>query len=618
MFMVPIEDSLERRGIGKRKPTWHNVLAYLVVFISFFLQGVLLYAIFQQTVVSHIAWKDGVLGPGTGECVETNSLCMRNEGKFTCAPPTVQLSGRWDELDVDGDGIWSLEEAQDERESLMCKYGVDPIEVFSVYKKFLLGREKLIYLEPDLREGRFIRQAYFRYAAGDIIMCGYRSSDMCPNLLKRGFFDEPLKEGSVPRIGKTIDSALQYCNRLLEEGGTCERTLPSTYAVWRRSSEDQCGGADFSPMIYRHPSNGDYKSMLEVDYSARQDYHRADNSNLFVIYKSCIIGIYLLAMFVELRDISIIFLWVLKFEAANLNYEPAVKVELNKDGEEEYEITGITTRHRAVMGIFMVLRFGMLIMLTVIGLSFLLKETDYIDLLLNGLGLIFIVEISNLCYVQLLDKNLQDRCERIVPMKIPFVGLTCLRDDAALRDFFWFLGLVILLVLTVVAHYILETAPVADALECTCLSQGKRCAEAHKFDKAFWNEYWMEDIPEILQAIDDLEKTQNGTAAGSAPAPAPVAFGAASVGSVSSMTSSAGKSMMLAHESDQDYEDEVQQSAASWPLVNIFGSFLGSSWGAWGYVVSLVGRPWSDDASIEHAKLRRKPGTVFHHRQRRG
>ncbi|CAK0846431.1 unnamed protein product [Prorocentrum cordatum] len=156
----------------------------------------------------------------------------------SCAPPSVQLSGRWVELDTDGDGNWTREEAQAAASELYCKYHVNAVEVFDVFVTFLVNRENIIWIHPAVRAGKGIPKSYFKYAAGDIIMCGYRNADMCPNLLKRGFFDAPLKHGTVPRVGTTTSSALKYCYDMLDEGGICDRTLPSTYTVWKKSSED--------------------------------------------------------------------------------------------------------------------------------------------------------------------------------------------------------------------------------------------------------------------------------------------------------------------------------------------------------------------------------------------
>lgn len=581
MFMVPIEDfkSAKAANRGTSQMSFNTTLAYIIVFVSFFLQFVLLVAIFKQTVVSHVAWRDSVVQLETGQCNQADSLCVRDkDGRFSCAPPTIKMSGRWPELDLDGDGIWTFEEAKDSQDDLKCKYAVDPVEVFNVFKKFLIKREKIIFIEPGLREGKFIREAYFKYASGDIIMCGYRSTDMCANLLQRGVFDAPLRHGTVPRVGKTIDSALDYCFDLLEGGGTCERTLPSTYAVWRKSSEEQCGGAEYSPIVYSHPKTGTNKSMLEIDYGARRDYNHAERSPLFVMYKSCIIGIYLLAMFQELRDIFQVLSWILRFKKASELREPVTVTE-----EGKYEINGITIRHRAVMSIFMVLRIGMLCLLSTVGISFLLKETDEVDLLLNGLGLIFVVEISPLCYSQLLDPALRNECENINPMVVPGGGLRCLEGRPAVRDLLWLLVVIVTLITIVEINFYMETTPVNDALDCTCLSHGLNCVEAKKFNKAFWDDYWLNVIPKTLADIQDLELASNSSATSAAESQP-------TTGTAGPETHSFAYNVGRVVVEHWKHRKSEETSMVPWPLLGTVTSFLGPSWGMWGSAVSAFSR----------------------------
>merc|ERR1719272_2797998 len=123
---------------------------------------------------------------------------------------------------------------------------------------------------------------------GDLVMCNYRSKDMCGNLLKAGFFDGPLKHGTAPRVGKTVDSALKYCNELLAEGGKCERLLPSTYSVWKIESEIECGSPTYSKFVYNHPNTGTRKSLLAVDYSTREEYDMAQGKG-FRLFKGILI-----------------------------------------------------------------------------------------------------------------------------------------------------------------------------------------------------------------------------------------------------------------------------------------------------------------------------------------
>jgi len=68
-------------------------------------------------------------------CNPGGSLCFMEGDKFSCAPPSVQLTGRWEELDTDGDGIWTREEVEKAKLDLQCKYIVNPVEVFDVLVK---------------------------------------------------------------------------------------------------------------------------------------------------------------------------------------------------------------------------------------------------------------------------------------------------------------------------------------------------------------------------------------------------------------------------------------------------------------------------------------------------
>ena len=58
------------------------------------------------------------LAPPPSQCNAGGSLCLENNGTFTCAPPSVQLAGRWDMLDLNSDGIWTKEEVLKARKDL--------------------------------------------------------------------------------------------------------------------------------------------------------------------------------------------------------------------------------------------------------------------------------------------------------------------------------------------------------------------------------------------------------------------------------------------------------------------------------------------------------------------
>mmetsp|Transcript_69379 Transcript_69379/g.178823 ORF Transcript_69379/g.178823 Transcript_69379/m.178823 type:complete len:654 (-) Transcript_69379:41-2002(-) len=525
-FIIPVEEKK-----APNKMTYTKALAYLLVFGSIFLQFTMLYAIFHKVVYGDIKWQRKVLNPqgegfgsspggglgflgATPVCNPGGSLCFKLNGTVSCAPPSVQLTGRWDELDVDGDGTWTRDEVEASKEELQCKYAVNPVEVFDVFVTFLLGRENVLWIHPDVRAGKAIPKAYFTYAAGDIIMCGYRSTDMCANVLRMGAFDAPLKYGTAPRVGETIDAALAYCYALLKPGGICERTLPSTYAVWRKNGEELCGEPDYDPWVYKHPVTGRSKSMLVVDYDARKNYDRAHGSLLFLIYKTVIIGLFCLAILVEMKDTVNLMVWTVMFPSAREYGEDAVLAEKDEDDKLTYTVQGISTSHRITMAFLSTIRLVALMILVFVGLSFLLKDTDYVDLLLNAVGFVFIIEVAAALYM-LVDQTLRDEFEDIESMKVPIPGNEYLARNPALRDILSCVGLVVVVICIMLLHHGAIVRPMWQALECTCLSQGENCLEAGKFTPGFWENYWTVEVPKVFDdvAVMRLEAEAAGGAA---------------------------------------------------------------------------------------------------------
>merc|ERR1719214_257319 len=69
--------------------------------------------------------------------------------------------------------------------------------------------------------------------------------------------------------------------------------------------------------------------------------------------------------------------------------------------------------------------------------------------------------------------------------------------------------LVSIFVVTLAVMYWWNTnavGPIFDALNCTCLSQGERCHETHRFSYDFWYKYWKEDVPAVFKAVDGMKK----------------------------------------------------------------------------------------------------------------
>lgn len=509
MFIAPTEEKKE--GTSRTLDTY---TAYLLIFLNIFFQGILLYAVFWRVVLKTNEWRStitefGPLGqmaifaaPISG-CNTGESLCRLEDNNITCAPPSVQLMSRWSELDLNGDGVWTREEVLFARDDLKCKYVVDPVEVFDVVVRTVLNREGIIWVHPDLRAGKAITEAYFTYAKGDIIMCGYRNNDMCGNLFERGVFDAALEYNTVPRVGNTIDSARKYCYDLLRPGGFCDITLPSTYSVWKVESVQECKKSKFYKFEYEHPGTGNAKSLLKVDYGARDDAE-GTMKELFLIFLFIILSLWVMAMVYEMKQIVLVSTWIAKFPSTTdlKEGEPAVS---GPDEDDNYEIHAIKPSHRMTVAVITVIRFIMLLVLLVVGLCLLLKSQSYTDLIMDAVSLVFIVEIAHILFEQVLRPSVREQVLNLKPMKIDPAGMEWLNSRPALIDLIWLVVVFVAVAIIMSCHYKFLVTPLFEALECTCIGEGTRCRETNLFNQEFWHNYWKVETPAVFSAVDSLK-----------------------------------------------------------------------------------------------------------------
>jgi hypothetical protein len=502
--------------------SWDVVMAYLLCGAACFMQTVLIYLVFQEVVMSNVEWQNGIMQTGSGgvglfqqgglggtdgsKCNDASSLCFNDNGNFSCAPPSIQLTGRWEDLDTNKDGTWTREEVIAAEETLKCKYAVNPVEVFDVLINMIKKRSHLIWIHPDIAEGKAIHFAYFQYAIGDITMCGYRSDQMCPNLVQRGYFDSAFIHGTAPRVGKTTETALHYCRSLLQDQGVCEELLPSTYTVWKIASGMECGSESYSKFKYKNPGTKLTKSLLEVDYSARGEYELAQG-NWFRIFKGIVLAIWTLIMYCEYKEIIKFVALAAYFPDANEYGEDYVLIEQDPADPEDvrYRLQGISQKHRVCIAVLCVVRMCLTTSLCVVGMSYIIKTNSYPDLLMNGVALAFVAEIAAVLYAQVLREEIRDQTEDIKPIKVPMFGIYELNKLPALVDI---LGL---LLVFVVCYAIMEwqlkfiVKPVFAALECTCLQVGEDCYEAQLFDNQFWNNYWYKTVPWIYSEVEKMK-----------------------------------------------------------------------------------------------------------------
>merc|ERR1719420_2679883 len=109
-------------------------------------------------------------------------------------------------------------------------------------------------------------------------------------------------------------------------------------------------------------------------------------------------------------------------------------------------------------------RFILTCTLLLVGVSFLLKQTDYIGLLMDGVALVFIVEIANILYAQVLRPEIRDQTESLDPMEVPAFGIDFINRRPALRDMLQLTILVIVIIIIMESYYSTTVGPLYESL----------------------------------------------------------------------------------------------------------------------------------------------------------
>jgi len=336
-------------------------------------------------------------------------------------------------------------------------------------------------------------------------MCGYRNGDMCGNLLERGFFDVPIKSGEVPRVGNSVMSALNYCEDLLSPRGFCEHFLPSTYSTWKIESVQECQEPEYNKFDYTDPSDNKPKSLLAVDYEARENYEKAQTP-IFLAYKGCIVFTWVLLCVSMLREIGKGMTWIMQLPTQSaMDDHDAEEARSQRGTGHAPAIHSMSMRHRVILCIVSVCRLGMLSVLLFVGLNFLGRQNDYIDLLLDGVALIFIVDVAEILYERVLRQDVRNTAEEREPIEIVKIGIRSLTTSPDVMDMLWFILIIIITIVFLMFYTANIVRPLYNALQCACLSQGDHCQEAHTFSKSFWDQYWGQEVPSSIEEIKSLK-----------------------------------------------------------------------------------------------------------------
>jgi hypothetical protein len=491
-----------------------------------------------------------------------NEMCrQQGDGMISCMPPSYLFIDAWDDLDSNGDGTWTLEEARTDQANLGCRFGISADEIF---RSVCSGIQKdasdtadnsytipLVPTEIELYQS--IPKGYFDWWTSMVVICSSTDVHRCSSLIGAGIFDGALhisRDYGFSRGGiADLDTALDFCQRMLTKDGICEKALPSSYLLHRSHSAASCGTASFSvDKRYFNPYNERDAMIIQgVEYAQYAEYQTSATFE-FQFFLALILLVWYMSLLFELKqifalaDFTINFrvnshsptltprmqdwirnhctgkleiiakLWLPRREyeedapsdevsschAQSVHWKPAS----GTFGSHWHSLENIlvigshSLAHRNLCFIMVAVRLFLLCYMADVGTSFMIYQRDYSELLMNAVALTFIFKLPELLYVLLVPDFMQERLH----------GATCtpFRTSLPRSGFCKFMhssmvwGLIFMpLFTTTVVFYNLQcnTKPFLEALECACYQQGSSCLEAQRFEKAWWDDFWQSSIP---------------------------------------------------------------------------------------------------------------------------
>eukprot|EP00746_Dinoflagellata_sp_MGD_P113010 gnl/MRDRNA2_/MRDRNA2_50032_c0_seq1.p1 gnl/MRDRNA2_/MRDRNA2_50032_c0~~gnl/MRDRNA2_/MRDRNA2_50032_c0_seq1.p1 ORF type:complete len:668 (+),score=137.25 gnl/MRDRNA2_/MRDRNA2_50032_c0_seq1:107-2110(+) len=436
------------------------------------------------------------------------TLCTMNNAIYNCLPPSVRYANEWDKLDVNGDGVWSLEEAQEDKNGFERKFKAKAFLVFRAITVGLTDRTVVdpnLWVAPEVKEMKAIPKPYFDYWMGDAALCSYADPKVCGTLLSRGYFGEAMNPETSGKDIDDIDGALDYCVWMLTVGGGCDQSLPQIYKLFRAQRKVQCGDSSlYNGGVYRNPySDVDKVYITAVWYSGLSKTMKADSAT-YLFFLFLVLQLWFLALLNEMKELLKLGEFCSVFPEAG--EDGGVEVSKNEDGDEQYRITGLTRQDRTICVACICVRVLVVAYLGVVGSIFLIMETGYMDLLMNAVALAFILEIDEILFGAVARVSTCDEIEACEDLEfettLPTEGCAAWVLE---KDFWGIVAFPIIAITIMILNSMLSTKPILDALNCACNQTGSQCHEANLYNKDWWDSYWSSTLPNAMTQIAALK-----------------------------------------------------------------------------------------------------------------
>jgi hypothetical protein len=387
---------------------------------------------------------------------------------YNCGNLAVAATKNVSTLDLNGDGMWDLEEAQELQQQWHKIFGRE-MNLDHVQKKLVryAKQGKLVAQHGVPQNVSALPASWMQAESGKLSLCAMTSTDMCGNMEVRGV---------LKSLFNSTENAYDKNDRLEQCEDVVDEYCPRVFGVLWKSFQDYVGQG-----CGEIEKEWDPKYRVNVGtYEMTQKYVSSNGAVASTAYFSfllLIIVIWWLSIFTEIRKVLD---WWIIVAFIDSTKDPLVETD------DKLALVSIPMWHKIYLIVLNIVpRTVIVLWLSVMGSFFLMSADSYADLVLNSVALGFLIEIDDMMFTATAShrnrKNLE-RCEEVIVRHRVFEFVdkaTCQKyNTVSLFNTMLICGISLVFVLwTYTGRHGKED--MADAFRCMCHSAGENCVEAH-------------------------------------------------------------------------------------------------------------------------------------------
>lgn len=417
-----------------------------------------------------------------------NSDRANGSSFLECGGLTHTLMGRVDNLDFDGDGMWTRALAQQtgRRWEAAFSKNVNLEAPFNFFAKQAAqgrmaaqaaamkgspSREALMRTwRQETDSFRRIPRAWLEGEAGRIRLCQGLEPDNCGMLEARGALRRTLGATRHEEPGgpwEDDEDRVSECQRVLDS--YCPSAFGQLFEIYAGWANEICGDPrmDWDPKL----------RVIESYFSSAANYGSSEDaitSSSYCMLLTLVLIVWWLNIWQEVR-------MILTWWAIVVSIPSPGRHELLPDGR--IRILGLPRVIKLVTVVFhLVPRTAICVSIASVGSQFLLASDDYTFLILNSVALAFITNVDEMMYraiVSKRDAELVDACHPVVFDMHGAVAKLFHRQEETVPRMAINMIVVLVTSLVVVAWSYLAAGgkiEVGEALMCLCETRGSSCA----------------------------------------------------------------------------------------------------------------------------------------------